>query len=102
VRELEREIERLKEWSTEQELYTRTEIAKGFYALLEIDSPGDVARDFESAIKLCDACFARDVKSPLTQYINADGRRILVCKNCGEFEVPKYLDTDRQVANDVS
>ena len=55
ISELEKECNRLKDWSTEKEQYTRKQIANGVFAYVVNNFKGD----FQDAHKLCCNCFSK-------------------------------------------
>ena len=90
ISELEKECNRLKDWSTEKEQYTRKQIANGVFAYIENNFKGD----FQDAHKLCCNCFNKTVKSTLQQGIKRTHIRLitLVCPNgCPELEFISYI-----------
>ena len=90
ISELEKECNRLKDWSTEKEKYSRMEIATGVFAYIENNFVGNT----ENAHKYCCNCFDKTIKSTLQQgdiIKSSFGLRKLVCPNgCPPLELRKY------------
>jgi hypothetical protein len=90
INELEEECERLKNWETEREKYTRTEIASGVFVYIENNYVGK----FQNAHKYCCNCFDNYKKSILQQFHITKGRKIgLSCHNkCPDLVFRYYID----------
>lgn len=63
ISDLEKENERLKDWSAEKGQYERKAIAKGVFAYMAEGFKGLPQNEY----KLCCGCFDKSVKSPLQQ-----------------------------------
>ena len=82
VRELEKEVDRLKAWDADKERYRLIELRPGVvaYSLKEEMANG------EPQHKLCTACYEVGYKSFLKQETWNPGRcNMLVCRGCGWF-----------------
>ena len=91
IDELEKECMRLKNWETEKQAYSLTEIVTGIFAYIKNDS----VCKFENAHKYCCNCFDSNKKSTLQQFEIAEGRRLgLSCHNkCPDLIFYSYKDT---------
>lgn len=90
INELEQECVRLKNWETEQQEYSRKEIAPGNFAYVA----NNIMDNFENTHKYCCNCFEKYIKSTLQQGIKHDHRRLitLVCPNgCPELVFIYYI-----------
>jgi len=63
IADIEKENERLKDWSVEKNQYTRKSVAMGVFAYMAKDFKGLPQNEY----KLCCGCFEKDMKSPLQQ-----------------------------------
>jgi hypothetical protein len=95
IQELEKEVVRLKDWSTEKNTYRRKQIAEGVFAYVENNYQGD----FEAGHKLCCNCFEKTIKSTLQQgrevKANLGRIRTLVCPNgCPTLEFYGYIKNE--------
>jgi hypothetical protein len=88
ITEVEKENDRLKDWSEEKNRYTRRPIAVGVFAYIETNFVGLL----ENAHKYCCNCFDKTSKSTLQQ----SGQKLpkaLVCPNgCPPLQVFHYID----------
>lgn len=91
ITELEKENNRLKDWSAEKERYSWRQISDGVFACVENDFKGNL----QDARKLCCNCFDKTIKSTLQQsrdFKKGMGTHItLVCPNgCPSLEFAYY------------
>lgn len=87
ISELERECERLKDWSAEKEQYERKAIAQGVFAYMSKDFHGLP----QNGYKLCCSCFDKNVKSPLQQNTRMKKMSLLCPNGCPEIMFEYYI-----------
>jgi hypothetical protein len=76
ISDIEKENERLKDWSVEKHQYARKPVAMGIFAYMAKDFKGHPQNEY----KLCCGCFEKNMKAPLQQ--STQGRMMsLVCPN---------------------
>ncbi|MBI5048127.1 MAG: hypothetical protein HZB54_04170 [Deltaproteobacteria bacterium] len=91
ISDLEKECNRLKDWSIEREQYSCKQIGDGVFAFINSDFKGN----FQDARKLCCNCFDKTIKSTLQQsneFKQGMGRiTTLTCPNgCPKLEFTFY------------
>jgi len=87
ISELEKENERLKDWSVEKEKYAPKSIANGVVAYMAKDFHGLPQNEY----KLCCGCFEKNMKSPL-QEANEGNTMSLICSNgCPPIPFKYYI-----------
>lgn len=90
ISDLEKECNRLKDWSAEKEKYSLRQITSGNFAYIENDFKGKL----KDARKLCCNCFDKTIKSTLQRRDIREGRKIsLICPNgCPELIFYCFID----------
>ena len=88
ITELEQENNRLKDWSLEKEKYGLKTIAQGIFAYMYKDFIGLPQNEY----KLCCGCFEKNMKSPLQEANEGNGRMQLICLNgCPPIPFQYYI-----------
>jgi hypothetical protein len=89
VSKLEKECDRLKDWSADREKYSRRQIGTGVFTYIDSPCQGEL----QNAHKLCCNCFDKTIKSTLQQSHGHSRSIILTCPNgCPPLQFYYYSD----------
>lgn len=89
VKELEQELETLKNWEAEAKNYEPLEVSRGVFAYVSKSN----AQPLQSAQKLCSNCFHQNIKSFLQQANEERPLRSLSCHRCdAKIIIREYKD----------